>query len=187
MEFSQFFEWPYIIYSLMIFTGFLIFAIQAFISFIGVGIETDGDGLSDLGSSDFSVRFISLMTVASFAMVGGTFGLYANIKSESLIVGILVTLIAGSGMAYLVYKIKSTLYKLQSNGIVKISNAVGKTAKIYITIKPGQVGQIEVGVQGRRKYLDAVAKDGSAEYVTGTLVKVVDVKDGCILVVEKAD
>ena len=187
MEFSQLFDLPYLPFTAMIFVGVLIFAIEVVLSFTGIGIETDGDGLGDFGASDFSFRFFSLMTVASFTMVGGSFGLYTLIKSDSLILAVLVALVAGLGISFIVYKLKKNLMKIQSNGMVDYSKAVGNIARVYLSIKDGKMGQVEVDFQGRRKYVDAVAQEHEQEFASGSLVKVVGVKDKNILVVAKAD
>lgn len=187
MEFSQFFDLPYLPFTAMIFVGVLIFAIEVVLSFTGIGIETDGDGLGDLGASDFSFRFFSLMTVASFTMVGGSFGLYTLIKSDSVILAVLVAVLAGLAISFIVFKLKKNIMKIQSNGMVDYTKAVGSTAKVYLSIRNGQMGQVEVDFQGRRKYVDAVAGDASEEFTTGSLVKVVGVKDKNVLVVGKAD
>lgn len=192
MEFAQLFDMPYLIFSLLIFAGTLIFVIQVCLSFIGVGIDTEGTGLCDLGASDFSFKFFSLMSIASFSMVGGTAGLYTITRFDepgavAIILALAVTCVAGLGMAYIVHKLRATILKLQSEGTVDIANAVGKTAKVYLSIKPNQMGKVEVDVQGRRKYIDAVAEDSSAEFLTGSLVKIVSSRDGNLLVVAKQE
>ena len=65
-----------------------------------------------------------------------------------------------------------------------LATAVGKTARVYLTIpeKGSGRGQVEVDVSGRRKVLDAVsASDTLAQF---TSVKVLSVRDDGILVVE---
>lgn len=192
MEFSNIFEMPYMPFALLAFGGGLLFTIQLLLSFIGVGMDTAGSGIGDLGASDYSFKFLSIMSISSFCMVGGIFGLYALTLFDPdsgwrIPAAVITTLITGGIMVYLSGMISSALAKIQSSGTVKTANAVGKTAKVYLTIKPGKIGRVEVDVQGRRKYIDAVAQDPSKEFKTGELVKVVSVKDEDILVVTGSD
>lgn len=192
MEFSNIFEMPYMPFALLAFGGGLLFTIQLLLSFIGVGMDTEGSGIGDLGASDYSFKFLSIMSISSFCMVGGIFGLYAQTLFDPnsgwrIPAAVITTLITGGIMVYLSGLISSALAKIQGSGTVKAANAVGKTAKVYLTIKPGKIGRVEVDVQGRRKYIDAVAQDPSKEFKTGELVKVVSVKDEDILVVTGSD
>ena len=192
MEFSNIFEMPYMPFALLAFGGGLLFTIQLLLSFIGVGMDTEGSGIGDLGASDYSFKFLSIMSISSFCMVGGIFGLYALTLFDPdsgwrIPAAVITTLITGGIMVYLSGLISSALAKIQGSGTVKAANAVGKTAKVYLTIKPGKIGRVEVYVQGRRKYIDAVAQDPSKEFKTGELVKVVSVKDEDILVVTGSD
>ena len=192
MEFSNIFEMPYMPFALLAFGGGLLFTIQLLLSFIGVGMDTEGSGIGDLGASDYSFKFLSIMSISSFCMVGGIFGLYALTLFDPnsgwrIPAAVITTLITGGIMVYLSGLISSALAKIQGSGTVKTANAVGKTAKVYLTIKPGKIGRVEVDVQGRRKYIDAVAQDPSKEFKTGELVKVVSVKDEDILVVTGSD
>lgn len=192
MEFSNIFEMPYMPFALLAFGGGLLFTIQLLLSFIGVGMDTEGSGIGDLGASDYSFKFLSIMSISSFCMVGGIFGLYALTLFDPdsgwrIPAAVITTLITGGIMVYLSGLISSALAKIQGSGTVKTANAVGKTAKVYLTIKPGKIGRVEVDVQGRRKYIDAVAQDPSKEFKTGDLVKVVSVKDEDILVVTGSD
>lgn len=192
MEFSNIFEMPYMPFALLAFGGGLLFTIQLLLSFIGVGMDTAGSGIGDLGASDYSFKFLSIMSISSFCMVGGIFGLYALTLFDPdsgwrIPAAVITTLITGGIMVYLSGLISSALAKIQGSGTVKAANAVGKTAKVYLTIKPGKIGRVEVDVQGRRKYIDAVAQDPSKEFKTGDLVKVVSVKDEDILVVTGSD
>ncbi|MBQ8976199.1 MAG: hypothetical protein IJ078_02120 [Succinivibrionaceae bacterium] len=192
MEFSNIFEMPYMPFALLAFGGGLLFTIQLLLSFIGVGMDTEGSGIGDLGASDYSFKFLSIMSISSFCMVGGIFGLYALTLFDPdsgwrIPAAVITTLITGGIMVYLSGLISSALAKIQGSGTVKTANAVGKTAKVYLTIKPGKIGRVEVDVQGRRKYIDAVAQDPSKEFETGDLVKVVSVKDEDILVVTGSD
>lgn len=184
MEFSALFEMPYVPFTLIAFVGTLAFFIQIVLSCVGVGIDTEGSGLGDLGASDFSFRFLSVMSWSSFCMVGGVFGLYVLSATGSVAAAAAAGALAGSLTVFVMDRLKKALLRLQSEGTVKTANAVGKTARVYFAVRPGETGRVEVDVQGRRKYIDAVAKDGKAAFATGALVRVAAVLDDNVLVVE---
>ena len=74
--------------------------------------------------------------------------------------------------------------RLQSDGTIRISNAIGEAGTVYLTIPPKGSGQVQVVVQGTLKIFDAISskKTGLA---TGDKVKIIDVADGNTLIVEK--
>ena len=74
--------------------------------------------------------------------------------------------------------------KLNRDVQYDVRTAIGKTARVYLTLPPqgeGE-GQVEVSVSGRKKVLRAVSKDAQIEAFTA--VTVVDVSDDDTLVVE---
>jgi hypothetical protein len=86
----------------------------------------------------------------------------------------------------LVHIIFSRLLKLQSAGNISYENAVGKIATVYVTIQPrgAQGGQVELVVQGRLRFVDAVT-EGEEPISTGTKVRVKAALDSGTLLVEK--
>ncbi|MDF2567514.1 MAG: NfeD-like [Oscillospiraceae bacterium] len=73
--------------------------------------------------------------------------------------------------------------KLISSGNINIKNALGESARVYLTIPAGGRGKVSLTVQERLIEADAMSDDKN-DLVTGTMVRVVDIRSG-ILVVEK--
>ena len=67
----------------------------------------------------------------------------------------------------------------------ELESALGKTARVYMTIPKRGAGQgkVEVDVSGRRKILEAVSTDGKLEQFSS--VRVVEVRDDHTLIVEQ--
>ena len=75
--------------------------------------------------------------------------------------------------------------KLQSDGTLRLSDAIGQQGKVYLTIPAGGAGQVQVGFQGRLMIFEAMSSNKEA-IKTGEPVVVIDVVGGNTLVVEKA-
>lgn len=139
----------------------------------GVGDDT-GDGLAL-----FTVRGI----VAFFA-VGGWAGMVAA-KTLPPWASILVAFAAGSVALFLLALLLKYSFKLQDKGNLDISNAVGKTGKVYIPIPPkrGGQGKITTLVQERLVELEAVTMD-EYELKTGEMVRISAIVDEQTVLVE---
>ena len=70
---------------------------------------------------------------------------------------------------------------LQHSGTISLKNAVGKPARVYLTIQAEEPGQIEVEIQGHLGIYDARSKDGE-EIPTDSAVKVVQVVNNLMIV-----
>ncbi|MBQ8708702.1 MAG: NfeD family protein [Succinivibrionaceae bacterium] len=167
--------------------GGLLFLIEVVISTIGGGMDGAGaDGVvQDLGTSDYAFRFFSLFSVSAFLFCAGCFGLWTYSASESGFLAALVALVSGAGAAALVTFLKRSVLKLQTEGNVRLENAVGKEAIVYLKIPSGGRGQIEMTLQGRKKFLAAIS-DEKHEIPTGSRVTVKAVSSG-VLVVQPAE
>lgn len=99
--------------------------------------------------------------------------------SLSLIIGFVAGLAAMLGVA----KIIQLMSKLASSGNISLENAIGETARVYLSILPGKHGKVTLTVQERLIEVEAIS-DTDVELPTGTMVHVVGIRSG-ILVVEK--
>ena len=85
---------------------------------------------------------------------------------------------------YLVAKIFFELKKLKQDNTMEIKSAMGKTAKVYLTI-PAQrsgTGKIHINFDGTLRELDAVSDE---EIKTDSIIEVCDILDNSVLVVKK--
>jgi len=185
-----------------------VFVIQLILTFIGMGdsdADTDGfdsvdiddvDGVDDIDDVDIpddndsvasTFQFFTVRNFIAFFTVFGWTGITMSRAGAGPFVTVLVAVIAGVAIMFVVAFLFYFMMRLSESGNVKIQNAVGQTGKVYIPIpKEGKgYGKIHITFQGSYREMDAVTLD--EELPTGTLVKVIDIMDNNVLVVEKTN
>lgn len=177
-----------------------IFFLRLILMLMGAGGGDDGSDLSghigDLGGhggdvghhdADSSFKLLSLHGLTAFFMMFGLVGL--ALSRQSLIPD-LFALVAGvaAGMCtvWLMGKVFAGMKKLQSDGTMRISNAIGQEGKVYLTIPAEGTGQVQVVVQGQLRIFDAVCLNKET-VKTGERVTVIDITGANMLVVEKTN
>jgi len=179
--------------------GTILFVVRLVLMFMGGGHEsgTDGDagGLEgadghDLGSthdvadSDLSFKALSLQGITAFFMMFGLVG-WALVRQGNVpaLVSVAGGTIAGLITVWVMKKIFQMAGSLQSSGNIDLKNAVGQEGRVYLTLRPGQVGKVQITVQDRLSIFNATT-EGNEEIKTGQTVRVVRVSADT-LVVEK--
>lgn len=184
--------------------GGVLFIFRLVMQFMGADIDTDGadgldgvDGLdgadidsdfdAEIGDTDYSFKLISLQGLAAFFMMFGLVG-WAMLRQSHFTPthSIFGGAAAGLGMVWAMKKIFEMAMKLQSSGTIKVQNALGQEGTVYLTIKPGDTGQIQVTVQNHLKIFNATS-ESEQEIKTGDRIRVVRIVSGNVLVVEKID
>lgn len=166
----------------------LIFVVESVMTFIGMdshgGLDVDFDG--DLGSGDVESSPFQLFTFRNFINFFLGFS-WTAIAFRSLIpsqaILVLVSAIAGAGLVAAVMYMFYGLSRMQQSGNMDITQAVGKTAEIYLTV-PGfknGLGKVHVQVQGTLRELDAITEGETLP--SGALVRVIGVVEDRILLV----
>jgi hypothetical protein len=157
----------------------------------GGGGDADAGGeveaLDAQGSSSI-FRYLSLQSVAAFAMGAGWAGLVAYRSFEwSFGLSTLAAVGGGVGMAYLLIAMIRVILRLQSDGTVSIDSAVGHDGEVTLTVPASAAGRgtVRVVVDGRDREYAAVAAGGEA-LPTGSRVRVVSVNADRTLVVDRA-
>lgn len=144
----------------------------------------DIDHTGEMHDSDMSFKLLSLQGITAFFMMFGLVG-WAVIrqKQDAALIPIAAGTVAGLLTVWVMKKIFQFATGLQSSGTLNLNNAIGQEGTVYLTIRPGQSGKVQVSVQDRLSVLEAVT-DGSEEIKTGESIRVVRVVAGK-LVVEK--
>jgi membrane protein implicated in regulation of membrane protease activity len=138
------------------------------------GFDHDGDAGG--GPSFLSARIIAAFMTA-FG-VGGVVGrYYALSHPASSGVGV----VAGFGMAWLVYQFARFLYSQQASSELRMAGLVGRHGEVTIGIPASGVGEIAVTVGGERTTHIARSADGGA-IATGTEVVVSSVLGPSVIV-----
>lgn len=143
-------------------------------------IDLNHDGILDTHAG--GVNFLSLQSIAGFFTMFGLVGLGLLQIRASEAVSLLGALAAGIFTAWATGMIFLQMRRLQSEGTLVISNAVGQVGTVYLTIPEKGSGVVTVTVQGTMRTLDAVSEH-SRRIPTGSVVRVVGITAGNILVV----
>ena len=171
-------------YGVLAVIGTLLFVIRLSVALFAGGDGGDFDADGDIGT-DASFTLFSLLSIMAFIMGTGWMGLAARLDWD-LGRGVSAVLAVGFGgtMMMLASGLMYMTRKLNRDVQYDVRTAIGKTARVYLTLPPhgeGE-GQIEVSVSGRKKVLRAVSNDAQIEAFTA--VTVVDVRDDDTIVVE---
>jgi hypothetical protein len=152
---------------------------------VGGDVDADVDAGAGAHAHDAGFKLLSFQGITGFFMMFGLVGLALHRNTgtgEPL--AVLGGSAAGLGIMWLTAKLFSIFRSLQSVGTADIRTAVGQEASVYLTIRQGGIGKVQVNVQERLKVLDAVTEQQET-LATGARVKVVAVRDDNMLVVEK--
>ena len=180
--------------SLFVFSAILgggAFVLRTVLMLLGVGDDHSFGGDHDLGAdaagggthsdTDVGARLISIQGIAAFLMIFGLVGLAltreAGVGPQ---LSVLAALAAGLAAMWVVAKVFTMMLGLQSSGTLDLELAVGKEAVVYLTIKPGAGGQVQLNLQGRLGVFDAQSDSG--EIATGKTVRVVGVRASQLVV-----
>ena len=142
-------------------------------------IDHGGFGIED---TDASFNVLSIQGVSSFIMMFGIVGLAFARMAIHPVLSFLTGVAAGSFTVWVVSLVFKGMIRLQSDGTMKLQNAIDQTGTVYLSIKANDIGKVEIVIQGALQVLDAVSKDGSA-IKTGEQVKVVEIRDTQLVVV----
>ena len=181
--------------NLFFYTGIfstVILIIQVILTLIGIGIEGpefdadmdfDDSDLDLNGTLDFSLFTFKSM-VSFFSILSWT-TLACRQAGLNYIVSILIGLLFGFITMYIVARIFFKLRKLKQDNTMEIGNAVGKIAKVYLTIPENKsgTGKVHINFDGILRELEAVSDE---ELKTNCMVEVYDILDNSILVVKKS-
>ncbi len=177
----------YPIYFIMALVGTLFYVLK--IALMLMGGDADSDFDSDLdshpdGTSSFTL--LSIQSILAFIMAAGWIGLACRREWEfGEYTSILIASVFGFLMmllnSYFSLKIKS----LNDENKFDLEDTVGKEGIVYARIpaKGKGQGQVEIVVQGSKKIIPA--KSASKEIDSFKEVKIVEVKNNSVLIVEK--
>jgi membrane protein implicated in regulation of membrane protease activity len=171
--------------------GGIVFVVRtAFLFFgIGDGDVSDGSAVGDVHDAhtdaDAGFRLLSLQGLTAFFMMFGLLGL-ALVRQSHIGPEIALAAAAGGALvcAMLIGKIFSFMSGLQSDGTMSLDKAIGQEGVVYLTIRKGDTGKVQVEVQGRLGVFDAQTSDGT-EAPTGKRVRVERIAAGSVLIVSE--
>ncbi len=177
----------------------VVFAIQMILTFIGIG-DTDAD--MDFGSDVPDSVDVS-DAHADTLDTGGAMQLFTIRNAVNFLLGIgwggvcfsgvvhnpallaLVALLCGCVLVAAFVMMLRQLLRLESTGSYRIQEAVGQSCTVYVPVpaERGGMGKVQISFHGSVQELPALT-DGSA-LPTGTQVRVTQVIDSQVLLVER--
>ena len=170
--------------------GGIIFVLRMVLMVVGLSDHDVHDGGLDHvdghGDSDVSFKLFSLHGLTCFFMMFGLVGLGLSRQFwVPDIIAAAIGTVAGLFTFWVIAKLFSSMTKLQSDGTLKLSNAIGQQGKVYLTIPADGTGQVQVAFQGRLMIYDAISAN-KEEIKTGDQIVVIDIAGGNILVVDQS-
>ncbi|MBI2480993.1 MAG: hypothetical protein HYV60_20880 [Planctomycetia bacterium] len=180
--------------------GGTILAFQFVMTFVGFGHNDvdivddipdsfDGiDGNLEVGDPHGSTAMfgvLSFKTVVASVTFFGIAGMAAQSGGLSLPGQLTIAIIAGLSALYGVYYLMRAVYRLGQSGNLHITNAIGRTATVNVSIPAGNEGpgKVQVKIQDRLEEYAAVTSAGE-KLSSGAKVVVVGVVSGNTLEVE---
>lgn len=164
----------------------LIFIIQTIMTFVGADASdgTNADFDSNLHGTDAPFQLFSLRNLINFLLGFSWAGIsfYNTISSSALLIGF--AFFMGLVFLFLFFVVIKQVQKLGEDNSFKLTNAINKSAEVYLTIpghKSGK-GKVMVSVNGAFHELQAMTEHDLIP--TGAVVKIVKIINEDILIVE---
>lgn len=162
----------------------LIFLLQTLLTFFGAG-DTDGLDADLDGGVDAPFQLFSLRNLINFLLGFSWSGIaFSGVISSAMLL-VLLALFVGLLFVYVFYLVIRQLQMLAEDNTFKLENTLFQVAEVYLTI-PGQragIGKITISVNGAYHELSAMTEE--EKIPTGSLVKIVNIENNALLLVEK--
>ncbi|PID68933.1 MAG: hypothetical protein CR968_00475 [Flavobacteriia bacterium] len=176
-------------YWIVALVGSVIFIFVLILTFLGGDADTDmeadaGDFDTDDGGVGF--QFFTFKNFVAFFTIFGWTGLTCLQNGMSNGLTVLISTIAGLLMMVITTALFFWINKLAESGTLKMTNAIGKVGEVYLPIgaNRSKMGKVQVNVQGSLRELEALT-DNDEDLPTGSVVKVLDIINSEILLVDK--
>jgi len=182
-------EWFFLACAIV---GGVVFLVRMVLMFVGMGGDGDLDSFAGPDApeadqtSDESFRFLSIQSMSSFFLMFGLVGLTILRNGGAVWLAYAGAIGSGGITVWLVSLLFKGMRRLQSDGTLRINNAIGQEGTVYLTIPANGSGQVQVAVQGALRIFEARSVK-KVELRTGERIRVVEVAAGNILLVEQVD
>ena len=164
------------------------------------GSDLDSDGHSDIPDSHLEgegashntdahdgLRLFTVRGIVAFFAVGGWTGLLLS-KYIGNFFAVLLAFVAGNVALVGIALLMRGAYQLQDKGNLEPVNAVGKLAKVYLSIPPAGKGQGKITVMLQERLVELDAAGTSKQFIpTGAFVRICDLVDEDTVLVEPVE
>lgn len=183
--FSNLEFFPKIYWSIAL-VGSLILVITLILTFIGGDVDDIGDVDTDIESdTGIGFQFITFKNLVGFFTIFGWSGIACIDAGLSKPITIIISIICGLIMMTIMAAMFYYMRKLNDSGTLDFNNAKNAVGEVYLTIgaNRSKMGKAHVRIQGALRELEALT-DSEIDLKSGTVIKVKDVTDNGILIVE---
>ncbi|WP_202708197.1 hypothetical protein [Sporosalibacterium faouarense] len=175
----------------------VLFSIQAILTLLGVGgggefDVDDGSGMGDFDGDDGggfqdggSFPVFTIKNFIIFFTVFGWTGIAATNSGLNNVVTVILAVLLGLIVMFIVAGIFYFMSRMTESGNISLRNAVNNYGEVYLTI-PGKrsgMGKVQMKIQGSIREVDAMTDDNKIS--TGSTVKIIDIINDSILLVER--
>lgn len=163
---------------------FLVLLVLTFLGSDADDIEGDVD-VEIEGDTGIGFQFLSFKNLIGFLTIFGWSGIACLDSGLSMGLTVIISVFCGLLMMLAMAGLFYYLGKLQSSGTLILKNALDQTGEVYLTLgaNRSKIGKVSINVQGALRELDALT-DEDMDLVMGNVVKVKEVTDNGILIVE---
>ena len=166
----------------------IFFFLQIALTFFGGDVPEDGGADFDVETDGgIGFQFFTLKNLVAFFTIFAWAGIACLDSGLSNGTSIVVSFISGVTMMGIMGGIFYLLGKATESGTLKMKNAIGAVGEVYLELeeKRGNIGQVQVQVQGTLRTLEALTDD-IENLKQGAVVTVTDIINNNILLVTKS-
>jgi len=175
------------IYWFIALIGSLIFIIVLILTFIGGEVDDIDDVDAEIdGDTGIGFQFLSFKNLVGFFTIFGWSGIACLDAGIGTAMTLIISTICGLIMMTIMASLFYFMSKLSDSGTLRMKNAIDAIGEVYLTIGAARskLGKVSIRVQGTMRELDALT-DSLSDLKTGTIIKVVDVTQNGILIVDQ--
>lgn len=127
------------------------------------------------GEPSQGLHLLSVRAIAAGLAFFGVGGLAGMATPLGVLAAIPLALLAGAAAMLAVALLMRAMLRLESDGTVRVEDAVGQTGAVYLAIPPGEgeLGKVHLTVRNRLVEYQAICRQGALP--TGAPVLVIDV------------
>lgn len=125
------------------------------------------------GEPTQGLHLLSVRAIAAGLAFFGVGGLAGMATPLGLLAAIPLALAAGGAAMAAVALLMRAMLRLESDGTLRVEDAVGQTGAVYLAIPAGEPGKVHLTVRNRLVEYQAICREGALP--TGASVLVVDV------------
>ena len=136
------------------------------------GAESHHGGAAHESANSWFLRILGVRTVVAGLTFFGLGGLAANASGARPLGSLTAAAVCGLAALYIVGWAMRTLMRLRSDGTVRIENAVGQPAVVYLTVPGHRAGKGKITVTVQNRTMEYEAETEHDTLPTGAMVQV---------------